>query len=258
MPGQTKPEFNLTSALISRRSSKLASFIGVSSDSAPGDYGKIRVLQLPQGVTINGPTQVANTVESNSAVSAALTPLRLAGSQTISGNLLTLPVANGLIYVQPFYVKSTGDLGYPTLQYVAAVYGDKVGFAKTLQDALNQVFGTGAGASATSDQGVGAPTPAPAPTPVGPSGSGLTAAQLQLVQQAASAYDDGTKALAKGDFAAYGDAQKRLKAALDQLNARSAAPAPTAKPGVTPTPAKTTPAPAKATPAPVPKPTPSR
>ena len=66
MPGQTKPEFNLTSAadLADGRRS-WPSFIAVSSD--PGDYGKIRVLQLPQGVTINGPDQVQNTIESNAA-----------------------------------------------------------------------------------------------------------------------------------------------------------------------------------------------
>src|SRR4051794_5900237 len=180
VPGQRRPEFNLTSALISRRSSKLASFVSVSSD--PGDYGTIRILQLPQGVTINGPTQVQNTIESNSKVSTALTPLRLAGSRTISGNLLTLPVADGLIYVQPYYVQSTGDLGYPTLQYVAAVYLDRVGFASTLSGALEQVFGPGAGNSAQPDQGAtpGSATPAPAPsggaspTPAPPGGGGVT------------------------------------------------------------------------------------
>jgi uncharacterized membrane protein (UPF0182 family) len=254
IPGQTKPEFNLTSAMISRRSSKLAAFIGVSSD--PGDYGKIRILQLPQGVTINGPTQVQNTIESNSKVSTALTPLRLAGSRTISGNLLTLPVASGLIYVQPYYVQSTGDLGYPTLQYVAAVYGDKVGFASTLQGALEQVFGAGAGNSAQRDQGTGSAAPTPTPTTTAPTGGtggpALAPDVQQLVNQAAVAYDDGTKALAKGDFAAYGDAQKRLKTALDQLNTRSKA-APAATPGPSATPKPST---APATPKPTP--TPSR
>jgi uncharacterized membrane protein (UPF0182 family) len=249
MPGQTRPEFNLTTPLISQRSPKLAAFAAVSSD--PEDYGKIRVLQLPQGVTINGPEQVQAQIEADPNVSQQLTLLRGGGSDVISGNLLTLPVANGLIYVQPYYVQARSDTAYPLLQRIAVAYGEKVGFAPTLQEALAQLFGSGAGSSATSDQG----TTTPAPTPSGSSGTGLTGQQLQLVQQAATAYDDGTKALAKGDFAAYGQAQQRLKAALDQLNVRAATP--TAKPtaGSTPAaPTPTTPAPAKTTPAPTPTP----
>jgi uncharacterized protein len=248
VPGQTKPEFNLTSALISRRSSKLASFIAVSSD--PGDYGKMRILQLPQGVTINGPTQVQNTIESNGTVSQALTPLRLAGSRTISGNLLTLPVANGLIYVQPYYVQARSDTAYPLLQRVAVAYGERVGFAPTLQEALTQLFGSGAGNAAPPDAGTpGTPTPTPTPGPTG--GTALTQQQLALVQQAATAYDDGTKALATGDFAAYGEAQRRLKTALDQLRPPGSTPAPTTpSPTATKAPAASTPAPATSTPAP--------
>jgi uncharacterized membrane protein (UPF0182 family) len=245
VPGQNEPEFNLTSALISRRSSKLASFISVSSD--PSDYGKIRILQLPQGVTINGPDQVESTLEGNGVVSQQLTLLRGSGSDTISGNLLTLPVAGGLIYVQPFYVQARSDSAYPLLQRVAVVYGDQVGFASTLQAALAQVFGAGAG-NAT----------AQTPTTPGASTTAVTPEIQQLVTQAAQAYDAGTAALKTGNFQAYGDAQNRLKAALDQLNARSKAATPVPKPS-TPaaaSPSAKPPVPAPTTAAPKPSPTP--
>ncbi|MDQ1636649.1 MAG: uncharacterized protein QOJ32_3458 [Frankiaceae bacterium] len=252
MPGQSQPEFNLTTPLISQRSPKLAAFVAVSSD--PSDYGKIRVLQLPQGVTINGPEQVQAQIEADPNVSQQLTLLRGGGSDVRSGNLLTLPVANGLIYVQPYYVQARSDTAYPLLQRVAVAYGEKVGFAPTIQEALTQIFGSGAGASAPPDQGT---TPAPTPTSPPTGGTALTQQQLVLVQQAATAYDDGTKALATGDFAAYGEAQRRLKTALDQLRPPGSTPAPTTpSPTATKAPAASaaTPAPAATTPAPAPSP----
>ncbi|MCX8527700.1 MAG: hypothetical protein ORN20_06115, partial [Candidatus Nanopelagicales bacterium] len=54
------------------------------------------------------------------------------------------------------------------------------------------------------------PSPSPKPTSDNP------AADLAVaLAQAQAAYEAGQAALAKGDFATYGEAQKRLKAALD-------------------------------------------
>ncbi len=92
----------------------------VSGD--PEDYGKIRVLELPQGVTINGPVQASAAIESNATVSQQLSLLSRGGSKVVPANLLTLPVADGLIYVQPYYVQSTGAQGYPDV----AVGGGRV------------------------------------------------------------------------------------------------------------------------------------
>lgn len=150
LPGQKSPSFNLTSPLISRRSSKLAAYVAVSSD--PGNYGKFEVLRLPQGVTINGPAQVQNLIETNGPAAQKLLAWRGNSSnttiETIEGNLLTLPVAGGLVYIEPYYVQARDASRYPTLQGVAVVFGDKVALEDSLQAALVKVFGDGAGAAA--------------------------------------------------------------------------------------------------------------
>jgi hypothetical protein len=57
-----------------------------------------------------------------------------------------------------------------------------------------------------------------------------------LIQRAEQAFTDGEAALREGDFAAYGQAQERLRQALDQLTAGAgggtggAAPAPAPSP----------------------------
>ncbi|MBD4582837.1 hypothetical protein GUG60_27265, partial [Xanthomonas citri pv. citri] len=73
-------------------------------------------------------------------VSRELNLLRQGASEVLNGNMITLPVAGGILYVQPVYVRSSGGTTYPTLRKVLVSFGDKVGFADTLQEALDQVF----------------------------------------------------------------------------------------------------------------------
>jgi uncharacterized membrane protein (UPF0182 family) len=82
----------------------MAAYMAVDSNPQSLDYGKIGVLELPQDTTIRGPEQVQNDFESNDAVASALTLLRQGGSKVTEGNLITLPVGNGLMYFEPVYV----------------------------------------------------------------------------------------------------------------------------------------------------------
>ena len=57
------------------------------------------------------------------------------------GNVLMVPVADSLLYIQPLYVASSRN-PIPTLQDVIAVYGKNqpAGIGQTLSQALSQVF----------------------------------------------------------------------------------------------------------------------
>ena len=86
----------------------------------------------------------------NNQVRPDLTLFNSQDSKAVYGNLLTLPIGgSGLLYVEPLYVQGTGQNSFPLLQKVLVNYGDRVGYADTLQGALDQVFGPGAGESAT-------------------------------------------------------------------------------------------------------------
>ncbi|WP_131745544.1 UPF0182 family protein [Frankia sp. Cppng1_Ct_nod] len=222
-----QPTFNLTSPLLAKGSSKLAAYMAVSSD--PANYGEFQVLRLPKGVTINGPVQVQNLIESKGEISQELTLLRGQGSQTIQGNLLTLPVAGGLLYIEPYYVQARENAVYPTLQRVAAVFGDRIGFAPTLNGALEQVFGAGGGSSGGGTTGGTAPP-----------GSTNNPQIQQAIADADRAFAAGQDALKKDppDFTAYGAAQKDLAAALNRLADLTGAP----RASVGPTPSASAPA----------------
>ena len=202
MPGSNKPTFTLTTPFVPRGGREnLSAFAVVDSNYGP-NYGKITVLQLPRSTNVAGPSQVASNFEVNTEVAKLLTLLRSGGSDVVLGNLLTLPVGGGLLYVQPVYVKATSNTAaYPLLQRVLVSFGDVIGFDSSLKGALDQVFGGNSGTSSS-----GAPTTS--------STDNASADLKSALQNAKQAIADGNAALAKGDFAAYGRAQDRLKAAL--------------------------------------------
>ena len=139
MPGEKAPQFSLTTSFTQAGRPGLAAYLATDSDPAHAGYGGIRILALPQTAVAPGPQQVQNAFESDPAVSAQLTLLRRAGSRVILGNLITLPVGAGFLYVEPMYVQAPAGAGaYPTLQKVLVSYGGTVGYASTVQGALDE------------------------------------------------------------------------------------------------------------------------
>jgi uncharacterized membrane protein (UPF0182 family) len=213
-PGEDVPKFSLTSVYLPNKRQNLAAFVSVNSEATDTeDYGKMQILQLSSGSQVDGPSQIANQLQTDNGVTQALLPFKQAGTDIQYGNLLTLPVGGGLLYVQPVYIKRQAAEGtYPQLQYVLASFGDSVGFGKTLDEALRVALGLEAG-STEPDPGTTAPEPE---TPDG----NQTASQL--LDRASSFYEEAQQALKDGDLALYqqrmdqvGDAVEDAKKAVE-------------------------------------------
>lgn len=234
MPGQDSAEFSLTSVFVpggggEGRREAMAGFLAVDSETGNTTgqvregYGKLRLLALPSSTTVPGPGQVQNKYDSDEKIATQLNLLNQADSTVIRGNLLTLPVGGGLLYVQPVYVQGTGSASYPVLRSVLTAFGDKVGFAPTLEESLRQLVADDGGSST-------APAAPANPSPDDGTQSGATApstdasAQLtQAVHDAAQAMRDADAAMSKSDWAAYGQAQTRLRDALARAEAAQSA-----------------------------------
>ena len=227
MPGVSSPSFSLTTTFMPTGNRPvLAGFMAADANAgnvagkrSPG-YGVLRVLELPRDTTVKGPGQVQNDIESSNissprftlTLSQFLNNNRTQDSQIALGNLLTLPVGGGLLYVEPIYVSAKTTSSFPLARAIVVAFGNQLAWSDTLQGALDGLFGGSAGV-ATADSGTGTTTPLPAPggpTTGTPSTPALKAA-LAAIQKA---FSDGQDALKKGDFTAYGEAQKRLQAAI--------------------------------------------
>ncbi|WP_436968555.1 UPF0182 family membrane protein [Demequina lignilytica] len=231
MPGQESSTFSLTSTFIPGGNSNrniLTGFLAVDSETGSSDgqvaegYGTLRLLELPRDTTIPGPGQVQNTFNSDSEAQTTLNLLRQGETDVISGNLLTLPVGGGLLYVQPVYVQASTGTQVPLLRKVFVAFGDEVGFADTLPEALDQVFGDGAGDGAAGSETDGGTTDE-GTTDEGTTDPTTEAALRDALDRANQALVDGQAALADNDWAAYGEAQQRLQSALEDAIAAEAA-----------------------------------
>ncbi|MFM6967092.1 MAG: UPF0182 family protein [Rhodoluna sp.] len=219
VPGTDAPAFSIYSTFIPRSTGEssrnvLRGYLVADSDagSVAGqvspNYGKLRLLTLPKSLNVPGPGLVQNNFNADSDVSRLLNILRQGSTTVLNGNLLTLPVGGGLLYVQPVYIKSTGETSYPLLKKVLVAFGDKIAFEDTLSAALDSLFG---GNSGVVDAGG---TPVVTPGDGGTKASTGPALKAALAQ-AKQAMADKAQALASGDWTAYGKAEKALKAAID-------------------------------------------
>ena len=226
VPGTKAPAFSLYTTFIPKSTGEasrnvLKGYLVADSDagSVAGkvspEYGKLRLLNLPASTIVPGPGQVQNAFSTDAEVSRLLNILRQGSTQVLNGNLLTLPVGGGLLYVQPVYIKSTGETSFPLLKKVLVAFGDKIAFEDTLDVALDVLFGGNSGA----DAGDGGPIviPVDPSVPVDPNApvTTVSAALQRALQDARNAIIAKEKAMADGDWTAYGKADAALKNALD-------------------------------------------
>jgi uncharacterized protein len=228
MPGQDSPRFSMFSTFIPSASGSggnrdvLMGYLAVDSDAGSEagkkseGYGQLRMLEIDTDTTVPGPGQVQNTYNSDTSVVPQLNLLQQGESQVIYGNLLTLPVGGGLLYVQPVYVQSSEGTKLPRLQKVLVAFGDKVAFEDTLTAALDALFGGDSGATGGDDQ-VEPTQPDPDTGEVPTEPTTPTDAQADALADAQQALLDRDAALKSGDLTKFAEADKRLTDAVNTL-----------------------------------------
>jgi uncharacterized membrane protein (UPF0182 family) len=229
VPGQKSPSFSLYSTYIPNAAGTnsrnvLTGYLVVDSDAGStagkisSNYGQLRMLTLPKDVTVPGPGQVQNNFNADPTVSKELNLLSQGSTDVLKGNLLTLPVGGGLLYVQPVYVKSTGNTSYPLLKKILVAFGDRIAFETTLPAALDVLFGGNSGVNQPTND-----TPANPDTGGTNAGGGTTggsttgnAALKAALAEASAALKAREAARVAGDWAAFGKADAELTNALSR------------------------------------------
>jgi uncharacterized membrane protein (UPF0182 family) len=219
VPGTDAPEFSIYSTFIPRSTGEssrnvLTGYLVANANAGSEDgkkseeYGRLTLLTLPKSTIVPGPGQVQNNFNADSEVSRLLNVLRQGSTRVLNGNLLTLPVGGGLLYVQPVYIQSTGETSFPLLQKILVAFGDQIAFEDTLDQALTSLFGS---------SGM---NPLPIPTdpdaePTEPGTEAPVSPNLELaLAQALEAIQEKEAAMASGDWTAFGRAEEKLKRAI--------------------------------------------
>ncbi len=221
--GGAEPVFSLTSVYVPQKRQNLASFISVDADAAEDGYGKIRILRLPGNTQIPGPSQIANQFAADQEIQNALLAFTRTNSKALFGNLLTLPVGDGLLYVQPLYtLREQGEGTYPVLRYVLVSFGKDVGFGPTLATALDDVLGVTNGEGSIVDAGDPGEPGGPSEPPTEP--PAVSGSVRSLLQEAEAKFAEAEQALQDRDLAGYAaateEARDLVAQALEQAGAR--------------------------------------
>jgi uncharacterized protein len=107
------------------------------------NYGQLLSFQLPDTRQIDGPTQVEARIENDPRVSQQFTLWDGAGAQIIRGQLLVIPIADTIIYVEPLYLQSD-VLPFPELKKIIMANKSNLVMADTIEEGLALLVGNGA------------------------------------------------------------------------------------------------------------------
>ena len=227
VPGTDAPAFTLYTTFIPRASASSSSnilngYLTANSDYGD-DYGDLTLLELPSQDTVPGPGQVQANFNTDPVVANQLALLREGETTVKLGNLLTLPVGGGLLYVQPVYVQATSETSFPLLRKVLVAFGDKIAFEDTLDLALDKLFDGDSGAEA-GDGGIPTtpdPTDTSTPTPDPSTDPAADGELADALADAKAALAERTAAYAANDLVAAAQADAKLVAALNRALAAS-------------------------------------
>ncbi|MCG0284323.1 UPF0182 family protein [Streptomyces sp. PSAA01] len=203
MPDQKGQTFSLTTTFTPNGRPNLGAFMSIDADANSKDYGTIRLLKVTSNVP--GPQQVQSELNGDPEVAEFVRNLRGTDSDIEYGNLLTVPLDDGFLYIEPVYARG-GSANYPLLKKVGVSYGKETVFKDTLGEALDAVFGESSEEHQPPGDGGQEPPSSANPT------------VKEALKDAQKAYQDGQDALQKQpqDWGAYGRAQDDLRDALNR------------------------------------------
>jgi uncharacterized membrane protein (UPF0182 family) len=209
-PAAPEQTWSLTSTFVPFDRKNLAAFVSVDSDATSDTYGQMRVVNVLDEQT-QGPGQVANAMRSDADAAEELAPFRQAGNTVRYGNVLTIPVGERLLNVEPVYAELGATGSYPILRFVLVSYNQSVGIGETLIEAL----GVALGVDGTVDPAEPPADPGdPEPEDPGP-GTGTPEEQIaELLAQAQAAFDAADAAYEEGDLGGY---QENVNEARDLI-----------------------------------------
>ncbi len=139
LPDESEVEFILNIPFTPNEKSNMNALLMARSDGE--NYGKLFLYRFSKAKLIQGPQILESRIDQDTAISQQLTFWDQKGSSVLRGNLMTIPIKDSLLYVEPIYLQSSGERSLPEMKRVVVSYGNQVVMEETLQLALDRIFG---------------------------------------------------------------------------------------------------------------------
>ncbi len=205
LPGETDLEFIIFQPFAPVGKNNMVSWLVAKSDGE--EYGQLVQYSFPRDRTIYGPMMIEARIDQDSVIAQQLTLWDQKGSSVIRGNLLTIPIKNSILYVEPIFLQSQ-ETQLPELKRVIVAYGDDVVMEPTLRGALEKIFGV---ASEIEEE-------APVPEELGELTEEDALDMISLIERTATIKIQMDEALKSGDLANFGQLYAELSDLIERLN----------------------------------------
>ncbi|SHH30104.1 UPF0182 family membrane protein [Tepidibacter thalassicus] len=199
LPKEKEAEFLLTIPYTPRGKQNMTALFVARNDK--NKYGELIVYKFPKEKNILGPEQVEAKIDKDPEISKDLTQWNTGGSKVIRGNLLTIPIENSILYVEPLYIKSDSKNSIPAVEKIFVAYKDRVVMRDTLEDALNAMF--------KGNQEITLPDATDKDI--------INLNKDELIKKANDIYEKAQQSIKNGDFSKYGQYINELGEILKKL-----------------------------------------
>jgi hypothetical protein len=180
LPGEKSPEFLMILPFAPRGKDNLIGWMAARCD---GDHlGNLIFYQLPKQQLIYGPMQIESRIDQDQNISKDLTLWNQQGSHVLRGNIISLPVTGGFLYVESIYIQAN-EARMPQLKKVVLAMGDRLIYRDTFEQALADLVGGGLPGKAAPGAVVTAGQPA-VPAPPGSDAKAMADRVRQIRDQA--------------------------------------------------------------------------
>lgn len=218
LPGEESPEFLLMLPFTPPKRQNMIAWMAARADGER--YGELVVFKFPKQKVVYGPEQIEAFIGQDDEIAKNFSLWGQQDTRVKRGNLLVIPIADSIIYVEPIYLESQATR-VPELRRVVVAHGNRVVMEETLGEALDALFGTPEVAAGT-PAGV-AERPGGVPSPGAPSPGQPPRGMSELLAEADRLYREAEAALRSGDWAGYGDRIKRLGEVIRNLRGQAPA-----------------------------------
>ena len=139
LPDSDKEEFMIMAPFTPNNKNNMVAWMAGICDGE--DYGKLKVYTFPKQKLVYGPMQIEQRIDQDTNIAPKLNLLSQASSEVSRGNMLTIPIEDSILYVEPIYVKSkTDQLALPEVKKVIVAYGEQIVMEDSLSDGINAIF----------------------------------------------------------------------------------------------------------------------
>ena len=141
LPEEKHVEYLLTIPYTPKSKPNMTSLFVARNDGE--NYGKLFIYRFPKDRTIYGAQMIESRIDQNTEISQQLTFWDQKGSAVLRGNLLTIPIDNSLLYIEPIYLQAENERSLPEMKRVIVAYKEQITMEETLAEALEKIFGSG-------------------------------------------------------------------------------------------------------------------